>query len=522
MSKKLLIFFLLFLGLRILLFNVNISEWGDSYSIVRAAENLRSNFSYPVDEKRLPLFSVLIALNPLPVEFLVWAKILQVILTAGILFLTFKLAKRLFPNLSSDYCLLPIAYCLFSPVFLYWSLRVVGEVLLTFLVLLSFEIYYSKHKWCFPLLGIVCGLAALTRYEGFLLAAAIGLGFLLAKKTRAFILHSLFFILAVSPWFIRNFLVFGNPLHSTYFSEPSTYTYNLKTVFTFLASLIFLFGFPSVFNFVVAGLVPAFKRQPRGLQLPLFIFILLELLLILFWPAAVPRLFLPLIPIFMIFIVGGLESLGQPQGLRLQVCLVSLVLTVLYILSQYFLRLHFLVLSKSGLALIAVLGFLSAISWLIFDFKRAKKIFLGLFLVSEMVASFVVINNHRLIYSDALKAAQFAHNLDGLVGYSDETGVVEYYLSEKGRKLPNDFFESPQQWQWLRENQIKYILATDEYEQLSRFKVFSDPVYKDSFRLLQSWEVGAADVFDRWLMQRGIFPQREYPVKHSWVYEVLP
>ena len=143
MSKKLLIFFLFFLVLRVLLFNINISEWGDSYHIVKAAESLRSDFSYPTDEKRLPLFSVLIALTPSPIEMSVWAKVMQIFLTAGILFLSNRLDRRFFPDLSENYCLLPIAYCLFSPVFLYWSLRVVGGVLLTFLVLLAFEIYYG-------------------------------------------------------------------------------------------------------------------------------------------------------------------------------------------------------------------------------------------------------------------------------------------------------------------------------------------------------------------------------------------
>jgi len=539
MSKKLLLFLLFFLVLRVLLFNVNISEWGDSYHIVRAAESLRENFSYPVDEKRLPLFSVLIALNPLPVEMMVWAKILQVFLTLGILFLTYKLSRRFFPTLSEDYCLMTIAYCLFSPVFLYWSIRVVGGVLLTFLVLLAFEIYYegaprarSYHgRWAAGL-GVVCGLAALTRYEGFLLAGAFGLAFLLAKKVKPLILYLSFFILVVSPWFIRNFLVFGSPLHSTYFSEPSTYTYNLKTVLIFVTSLVFLFGFTPAFYFIARGvrrvaagpwLVNNGQHKVLQLQhLPLLIFIVLELLLILFWPAAVPRLFLPLIPFFTIFLFGDLNSVAAgPWPARRRWFAVTLGLTALCVLFQYFLRLHFLVLSKTGLVIIACLGFSSALVWLFFDLEKAKKVFLGLFLASEIVASFVVINNHRLIYSDALRAAQFATSLEGLTGYSDETGVVKYYLGERGRKLPDDFTEPKQQWGWLQDNQIDYVLATDEYEQLSRFNVFGSADYADKFTLVKKWEVTAADAFDSWLMQKRVFSQREYPVKHSWVYEVL-
>lgn len=519
MNRKLLFLVVFFVFLRVFLFNVNISEWGDSYHIVAAAEELRANFSYPVDEKRLPLFSVLIALNPLPVEMIVWAKVLQAFLTGGILFLTYRLARRLLPDLSKNYARLTTLYLLFSPVFLYWSIRVVGGILLTFLVLLAFGIYHSNivpaRKLAF--LGAVVGLASLTRYEGFLLAGSFGLSLLLAKKFRSLILYSLFFTLVVSPWFARNFFVFGNPFFSTYFSEPSTYTYSLQTVLLFLASLIFLFGFPPVFLFVGRG----FRRVVAGLvPVPLLVFILLELLLILLWPAAVPRLFLPLIPIFTIFLLTGLRDI-EPEQRRVLFSL-SLILTLLYVASQYFLRLHFLVLSKSVLALVVVLSLLSAFSWLVFDPEKAKKVFLGLFLVSQIASSFVVVNNHRRIYSDALYAAQYAASLDGLVGYSDETGVVKYYLGERGRHLPDNLFESRQQWDWLRENGIDFIVATDEYEQKSHLKVQDDFEYEDNFRLLESWEVAAAEVFDSWLMNKGILPYHEYPTKHSWVYEVLP
>jgi len=131
MNKKLFIFFLFFLGLRVLLFDVNISEWGDSYHIVRAAKSLREDFSYPVDEKRLPLFSVLIASkSSAGGDDCLGQRFSKFVLTAGILFLTYRLARRLFPDLDNfALCTLHFAL-LFSPVFLYWSLRVVGGVLL--------------------------------------------------------------------------------------------------------------------------------------------------------------------------------------------------------------------------------------------------------------------------------------------------------------------------------------------------------------------------------------------------------
>ena len=75
------------------LINFNAAEWGDSYRILRAAQLSRTNF-YPLDEKRPPLFSLIIANYPEGMDPLLFGR--AVMSAVGILSIIafYFLAKR--------------------------------------------------------------------------------------------------------------------------------------------------------------------------------------------------------------------------------------------------------------------------------------------------------------------------------------------------------------------------------------------------------------------------------------------
>lgn len=540
---------LAFVVLRILLFNFNVAEWGDSYSIIRAAESLRTTFTYPIDEKRLPLFSALIALNPLPIPLMSWAKVLQGLLTFGVLFLTYRLARKILRNQNYLYAILASVLTALTPIFLYWSIRVVSEVLLTFLVLLTFDLFYSfvifpsdrpssptVKAWQLVVLGFVSGLAAMSRYEGFFLVIAIAVGLIagearlskgrlslkraLEKAWPSILIFGSTVLLVSSPWLIRNFLLFGNPIHSSYFGEPATYDYNLKIFATFFSALAFLFGFPPAFYFVVGGVSRAVRsvRQDLG-NLPLLVFVSLDLLLIFVWPAGVPRLFLPTIPIFMIWLVAGLSRVDFKDRRRLLFPLLGL--TVAYPLVQLYVRLYPLVLSRAGMILICGTAlFFVVLIWLFGRGRPIKAALISLMIISQLISAFVIIGNHRLLFSPTLQAAKFASSQGGLVGYSDETGVSAWYLGAAGRKLPDNFFMAEQQWDWLRSSNISYAVSTDEYEQMSKFNFFDDDRYRPNVVKLASWQITVSDMLDSWLMQKGIMPRHDYTTWKVAVYKI--
>jgi 4-amino-4-deoxy-L-arabinose transferase-like glycosyltransferase len=65
-------------------------------------------------------------------------------------------------------------------------------------------------------LGIACGCAYLTRYNGIVLGLPVALTLLSQRRLRPFLLCGLGFAAIVSPWWIRNLVVTGDPFYSLY------------------------------------------------------------------------------------------------------------------------------------------------------------------------------------------------------------------------------------------------------------------------------------------------------------------
>ena len=172
------------------------------------------------------------------------------------------------------------------------------------------------HK--FFILGLLVGLATLTRFEGYLLFLSFGLYFGLNYSKNISILvknvtvYCLAFLLVQMPWFIRKYLVFGSVLGSPYFSEPEGFGYDLNMTLIFIGSLLFSLGICSAVYFIFRGGV-VLKNELKLHSLPIFLFILFELALIFLWPAAIPRLFFPLLPLFHFFYYLYLPFFLLPQ-----------------------------------------------------------------------------------------------------------------------------------------------------------------------------------------------------------------
>ena len=134
-SNRIIIIFLVFFALHVCLININYAEWGDSYRILRASEFIRKG-SYPQDEKRAPLYSLVLALRPSQVDQVIWGRVVMLVISSvilGVFYLLlgeFKLDKR-----TKELALWMAAL---NPVFLYWSIRIMADVPFTLLVLMVF------------------------------------------------------------------------------------------------------------------------------------------------------------------------------------------------------------------------------------------------------------------------------------------------------------------------------------------------------------------------------------------------
>ena len=498
-SRKSLIY-IFFILLHLFLLNINAAEWGDSYRILRSSEYLREGISYPVDEKRPPLYSIFLATHPDFVDPVVWGRILMFFVSVAFIFVFEKFLKLFIK--SEKYLNIGLLLLILNPVFLYWSIRLYSDVLFSLLILLSFYLFlrYQKgrmHTKELIILGILSGLSVLTRFEGYLLFGSLGLGILFLdcapsqnvnlkkiKKTHFlkvilgyfnFIVEcfkknfSLIFTYVVTFSFVvLPWLIYKNPLRSSYLDEPSGRSYGLTMIWTYVVSILFIFGFTSAFYFIAKD----YKNINSILKsnFSVTIFISLELLLILVWPAAIPRLFVPIIPFFILFLVLSLQEHFSEDGKKesfFKLFVVSIVLLFLYIVSQYILKLQFLVPVKICFALILVLQVLTILFLCLKNFKW--------FVLSMLVSSFVwsasVIYIHKDNFISIKNAAEYvSKNISGVVVYNDVSSVSDWYLNQAPTRNPalSGYYYNFEKdelltYDSLLSQNLDYLLITNEH-----------------------------------------------------------
>lgn len=453
--------FIVFILLHALLLNINVAEWGDSYRILRASEFIRNTFAYPADEKRPPLFSIILSIRPNQVDPIIWGRV--VIFVISILgFVLFKKFVDLYIK-EEKYKNLALLLFALNPVFFYWSLRIYADVPFAFLVLLTF---YLFKKWQnlldvknSLLIGFIAGLGILTRFEGYLLVAALGLGFLFTKKLKPIISYVAGVLLILVPY-----LVWRNPLTSSYFEEPTNRAYDLKMLLTYIVSLLFAFGFVSAF-YIVFNNAKSFKTFAVG-NIHIAAFVILELLLILSWPAALPRLFVPVIPLLIIFLVQSISVYFEDKGKKSLTPLLGLTTSVvIYVVVQYFLKLQFLVLFKYVFILVVLVQLINIYSLYVKNYK--------LFGLSLAFSLLIWATSTVWLHKDNFKAIKNASeyvsvNLKGTVAYNDVSSVSDWYLNEQGNKQVTGVYYSYDKkkdldYAALAAKRFDYIILTNEH-----------------------------------------------------------
>ena len=475
-KNKTVLVFLLFLLIHLLLLNVNTAEWGDSYRILRASEYIR-NLNYPADEKRPPLFSVLLALRPGSVDQILWGRIFMLSVSIASFGVFYKLTQLYLKE--DKYKNLALLLFALNPVYLYWSIRIYADVPFTLLVMLAFYLL-EKHKDSMNIrlaavLGIIAGLSILTRFEGYILFGSLALGIYFAEKFRIVDILSkqdflkrlplltgyiAGFFATVSPyWFYRN------PLSSSYFDEPSSRAYDLKTLAIFVISMLFVFGVIWAWYFIFNDIHKIFSLAVGDIGIG--VFVLIELILVLLWPAAVPRLFVPVIPFLIIFLaVSARTYFDQLQKTPLTPLLGLTTLIVIYPLSQYFLKLQFLVLYKPLLLLVLLIYLFSVHSIL----NRKYNLFVFSTFITLMIWSGATIWLHKDNFISIKNATEYAsENLEGLIAYNDVSSVSNWYLNDRraNEKVRGVFYPYDKKAD-LEESRLKelgfdYLILTNEH-----------------------------------------------------------
>ena len=474
---KVFIFLAFYLIFRLFILNINNSEWGDSYRILRATEYLE-NGVYPSDEKRPPLFSYLLSFNFSP-DYIFSSRLWMVMISFLCVIVFYKLLDTLSLKINSNLKFFAVIFFALNPLFLYWSIRIYADSLFLLIVLLSFYLYYlhlKSEKTIYLLaLAVVLVCGVITRFEGYLLIGSIILASLIQFKNQLnkFILTLLTILFLILVIMNPDIFHYPNPLASSYVDEAVSRVITLKEVMNFVSQLFFVLG--SIFS--VYLFVYSFKKNAAFLKenLSILFFVSLEVLLAAYWFAAVPRLFVQLIPFLVILFVISLDyfqnSFDKVTSLKKyfkdllqkdkRSTLTILLLLAFYIFSQVNLRLPFLLNKKSFILIVvsmSVVGFYFLLS-------RKDNLFLLLSVLLSLSWGIMFISLEKDVFKVLNQGVAFLRdtkNSNDTVLTNDVSGMTRYYL--KDMIIYNEKLNSGSRP--IKESDLKgakYVLITNEH-----------------------------------------------------------
>lgn len=144
------------------------------------------------------------------------AKLFNVVLSALIMFLTYKLANKFFGSKIAFVTLLIFAL---SPLAITYNSITGSEILFSALLMLSIYLFFNKNN---PIIiGLLIGYLTLVRPIGmffpiiFALYVFIRNDINLKHKIKYIVTFGLVVAVVVTPWLVRNYFAFGEPVFST-------------------------------------------------------------------------------------------------------------------------------------------------------------------------------------------------------------------------------------------------------------------------------------------------------------------
>lgn len=474
-KNKYIVFFSLYLIARVLLLNVNSAEWGDTYRILRASNYLQQ-LTYPNDEKRPMLFSALLTIRFVS-DQVESGRITMLILSILTVFAFYLLIERVGFNLTVNQKFLALILFALNPLFLYWSLRIYADTLFLFFSLIAFVIFYDfiKKQSYLKLVGlaVISILAILTRFEGYILFFALFLGLLITLKNKIpglvyLVLFSIFFSIVISN---NQIFFYQSPLNSSYVDEANSRTLSIKEILNFSLQLIFVLGNLFTFYFLAFSKNKIIDFVKKNLVL--FFAFGAHLALAFIWYAAVPRLFLPILPLIIILFVISideffsrtkkvsfskyLKSISIHENLHY---LIPVLLLAVYILGQKYLKLQFL-LTKTTFFGVVILVSLLMIPLIYFHFKKT---------LITLIISLNILWAGMFIYleKDSLKVVNIGAKYlkenfpSGVVLTNDISSISRFYFAENfkyssklesGKNFENE----------IKDSKARYVLITNEH-----------------------------------------------------------
>ncbi len=503
--------------------NVNFTEWGDTFRMIRAADYL-SNGTWPFDEKRLPFYSLLLVPGIWLNAVIVWGRLLSLISSSLTLVLVYLFYLK-FISANKKYALFSAITLSLTSVFAYWGFRVMADPIFTTLIIsfiYFFMSFYNKDKnlLTFKKVGILSFILlaiTMTRIEGAFLAFGVGLFFLLKRYWRdafiMFIPQALIYV----PWIIYTKFIYSGEVQNDYFEELQGFVFSFQRFEYFFSYSVYVLVIPCLIVFTIFGISHIRKNKlfKSRIWLPVSIFLILELIVGFIWTPSLPRIYMPIIPFVVMLSIFGFEKINLIKHKVLFVSL-NLFSLGLFVYLQSSQKLYFLGASK--LLFISIIGFSILISVSAFLPKYFNRIVFGSIIISSILISSIVIYNQKDIYNTVKQGIDYINEDPGFTAYSDETGNTEWYLKDDSVYLPQNIqMNSELQYRVLKNWDAKYLLWTNEF---NRGSSFVDPKADPRYTLLAVFKQEINDPFDVLLNSLKIVKDESAQVFYTKVYLV--
>ena len=532
------IFIAIYAVLRLVLMNINYTEWGDTFRMIRGADYL-SLLTWPWDEKRWPFYSFLLIPGILMNNPVGWGRLLAIFISIANLVLVYKFAKHFFSAFSNKnvaekvsnlFALIAVFITAFNSVFLYWSFRVMADPVFALMVMLFFYSFIyrktSNIKINF-LMSLLLLSITMTRLEGLFVLVSVCLYFFLQKNFRLLFLYFLPQLLIYLPWTVYAKFIYSGSVENNYFNEAQSFEFNLQRISYFGFYTLFILGSPILLYFLIIGIQNIYKRldfksSQHSRYLPLVLFLLMEFGIGFIWTPSLPRIYMPVIPFLSIICAYGILKFKFPLDLDLKARLFLVLgfFSVLFLGGQVFFRMYFFGASKLLLPLLAIcIGFV-----LVFAFSN-RKTFLKYFVFFTF--TYLILQSGTVLYNqkDIYKSVKMG--IDGTllkenskIAFSDETGNTAWYLRTNGFYVkPDILFEtSNDQYNFLKVNEVEYILVTNEF---NRGSSLQDPRGDQRYLLEQVYSIPQHDLIEYIIGVLKVYPEAPTQVFVTKLYKVI-
>ncbi len=199
---------------------------GDALEYVTLAKNILHNGQFSLSSEppfspnnfRVPLYPLILLVFGAGSGVYIFAVLFQILCSVVLILVVFKFAQRFF---NKSVAIISAGFVAFEPNMIYWPLQLITESMFTFLLFISiygicvwlYDKKFHVYFWSIFILGI----ATLIRQVSYPLLFLIPLLSCVATMRQGIILGCRYFItglaigfLVISPWFVRNKIVFDS------------------------------------------------------------------------------------------------------------------------------------------------------------------------------------------------------------------------------------------------------------------------------------------------------------------------